>query len=149
MSEEISSETMEQAKKKRKDGWIESWMAIEALAIEKEVVEDSLKKHINQLKEVKDVLVFEEKFGETKHVENPMKDVKEGHSQIVEIKFMAKTFTMLLNVVMTYGPSAIEIIGPNKKDVDISEMQNIANTLSGVVHQFAAAGIGGIVITPK
>ena len=56
---------------------------------------------------------------------------------------------MLLNAVMTYGPSAIEIVGPNKEEIDISEMQNVANTLAGVVHQFAAAGIGGIVITPK
>lgn len=146
MSEE---ELKDEIKKKRKDGWIEVWMAIEALAIKKEVVEESLKKHINQLKEVKGILIFEEKFGETKHVENPMKDVKEGYSQIVEIKFFAKTFTMLLNVVMTYGPSSIEIIGPNKKEIDISEMQNIANTVAGIVHQFAAVGVGGIVITPK
>jgi len=149
MSIEEKENLKDQIKKKKKEGWIEAWMAIEALAIDKKVVEESLKKHIGQLNEVKDILVFEEKFGEIKHVENPMKDVKEGYAQIVEIKFFAKTFTMLLNAVMTYGPSAIEIVGPNKKEIDISEMQNVANTLAGVVHQFAAAGVGGIVITPK
>jgi len=30
----------------------------------------------------------------------------------------------------------------------IDEVQNIANLLAGVIHQFAAAGVGGIIITP-
>ena len=139
----------EEIKKRKKEDWIETWMAIEALAVKEGVVETSLKQHVEKLKDVNDGLVYETKFGEVKHVENPMKDVKEGYSQVVEIKFFAKNLSSLLGIVMTFGPSAIEIIGPKKKEIDISEMQNIANTLAGVVHQFAAAGIGGIVITPK
>ena len=49
---------------------------------------------------------------------------------------------------MTYGPSSVEIIGPDKKEISVAETQDIVNLLAGVVHQFAAAGVGGIIITP-
>ncbi len=55
----------------------------------------------------------------------------------------------LVNVVLVYGPSAIEILGPDKKEIPLEEIQNLTNLLAGVVHQFAAAGVGGIVISPE
>jgi len=100
------------------------------------------------MKKIKEILVYEEQYSDTLKVENPMKDVKEGHAQLVKVKFMAKDLITLINVVMVYGPSSIEIMSPNKKELSLSEAQNIVNALAGVVHQFAAAGIGGIVITP-
>jgi hypothetical protein len=77
-----------------------------------------------------------------------MKNVEEAYSQIAKVKFFAKNLSVLISVVMTYGPSAIEILGPDKKEMKINEVQNIVNLLAGVVHQFAAAGVGGIIITP-
>jgi len=50
---------------------------------------------------------------------------------------------------MLYGPSAIEVLSPPNKQVSAGEIQNIVNTLAGLLHQFAAAGAGGIVITPS
>ncbi|MEK6887335.1 MAG: hypothetical protein AABX14_00140 [Candidatus Aenigmatarchaeota archaeon] len=141
-------EIQEQVKEKRKDKWFDVWASIEALAVEKHIVESALKKHIEKMKKIREILVYEEQYSDTLKVENPMKDVKEGHAQLVKIKFMAKDFITLINVVMIYGPSSIEIMSPNKKELSLSEAQNIVNALAGVVHQFAAAGIGGIVITP-
>jgi hypothetical protein len=145
----MNDDIKDEIKKRKKEDWLDVWFAIEALGVNKDVVESSLKRHIEKLKNVKDAYVYETNFGEIKHVENPIKDVKEGYSQIVEIKLLVKNLSILLSIVITYGPSAIEILGPNKKEIDISEIQNIANMLAGIVHQFAAAGIGGIVITPK
>jgi len=93
--------------------------------------------------------VFEAQFSETTKVDNPMKGVAEAYSQIVNVKLFVKNLLSLMNIVMVYGPSSIEIMGPDSKKVDMSEMQNIVNNVAGIVHQFAAAGVGGIVITPK
>jgi len=142
-------ELHDEIKRRKKDNWFDVWFAIEALGVNKDIVESSMKNHINNLTSVKDALVYETKFSDIIHVEKPLKGVDEGFSQVVEIKFFAKDLTTLLSIVMTYGPSAIEIMGPNKKDISISEVQNISNIVAGIVHQFAAAGIGGIVITPK
>ena len=138
----------EQVKEKRKEKWLDVWFSIEALAVEKDVVEKALKKHVEKMGNVRDILVYEEEFSEAIKVENPMKNVAEGYSQVVKIKFFAKNLAVLISVVLTYGPSAIEILGPERVEMRIDEVQNIVNLLAGVVHQFAAAGVGGIIITP-
>jgi hypothetical protein len=148
MNEE-NFEIKDEIKKKRKDEWIETWFSIEAMAAKKEVVEESLNTHIEKLKKVKEAFVFEVQFSETTKVDNPMKGIVEAYSQIVNVKLFVKNLFSLMNIVMVYGPSSIEIMGPDTKKVDMSEMQNIVNNVAGIVHQFAAAGVGGIVITPK
>ncbi len=138
----------DEIKEKRKEKWFEVWFSIEALAVDKEVVENALKKHVEKMKAIKDVFVYETDFSEIIKVEKPMKNVEEAYSQVARVRFFAKTLSLLISVVMTYGPSSIEIISPDKKDISIAEIQDIANLLAGIVHQFAAAGVGGIVITP-
>ncbi len=139
---------LHQINEKRKEKWLEVWFDIEALAVSKDVVENALRKHTEKMAKVRDIFVYETEYGEAVKVEKPMKDVEEGYSQIVKVKFFAKNLSILISVVMTYGPSAVEIIGPDKKEIKLDELQNIVNLLAGVVHQFAAAGVGGIVITP-
>jgi len=139
----------EEIKKKRKEEWIEAWFAIEALATNRETAEGALRVHIEGLEHAKDAFVYEKKLSEIKHVENPLKNVAEGFSQIAEIKLFAKNIFVLVNLVLLYGPSSIEILGPNEKKMKISEIQDMCNLLAGLMHQFAAAGVGGMVITPK
>jgi hypothetical protein len=139
----------EKINKIRKEGWIEVWFAIEAMGTSKDVTESAMAKHIEKLSKTKDIFVYEKIFRETEKVKNPPKGVKEAFSQVVEVKLFAKDLFTLINIVMVYGPSAIEILGPNKKEIKIDEIQNIANVLAGVIHQFASAGVGGIVISPK
>lgn len=138
----------EEVKEKRKAKWFDVWASIEALAVDRGVVENALKKHVEKMGEVRDILVYETEFTETIRVENPAKNVAEGYSQIAKVKFLAKNLLTLVSVVMTYGPSSVEIMGPDMKEMRLDEVQNIVNLLAGVVHQFAAAGVGGIIIMP-
>lgn len=138
----------DEIKEKRKEKWYEVWFSIEALAVDKDVVENALKRHVEKMGDIRDVFIYETQFSETIKVEKPMKNIEEAYSQIVKVKFFAKNLSTLVGVVMTYGPSSVEIIGPEKKELNLSETQDIVNLLAGVVHQFAAAGVGGIVITP-
>lgn len=142
-------ELQEEIKRRRKEKWFDVLAAVEALAVSKEVVESALKRHVEKMSNLRNVLVYETEYGETLRVEKPMKNIEEAYSQIVKLRFFAKDFLTLLSVVMTYGPSSIEIMGPDSSELKIDEAQNIVNLLAGVVHQFAAAGVGGMIITPE
>lgn len=142
-------ELKEEINKKRKDKWFEVAFGIEVLAVSENVAESSLNKHVNKLSKEQGVFVYEKKFSETQKVENPMKNVKEAYSRIVNLRLFVKDLSALMHIVTLYGPSSIEILGPSKKEIDLSEVQHVANNLASLVHQFAAAGVGGIVITPE
>lgn len=140
----------EEIKKKRKDNWFELLFSIEALAVNQEVVESSLQEHVNKIKKTENVFVYETNFYETKEVEKPFKNVEKAYSQIVSMKLFIKDLFTLLNTVILFGPSSIEVLGPDKKEISLSEVQNVANQIAGLVHQFAAAGLGGMLImAPK
>lgn len=138
----------EEINKRKKEKWFDVWFNIEVLGVNEDVVTSSLKKHVEKMSRVKDVFVYEKEFKPAEKVKNPLKNIEEAYSQVVSVKFFVKRLSTLLNVVLTYGPSSIEILGPDRKDIEIGEVQDIANVLAGLVHQFAAAGAGGIVITP-
>jgi len=135
--------------KARKDGWIEAWFAIEALGATKEVVDDSLKNHVEKMLREENVIIAKKEFKQIEEVKNPPKPLERGWSQVVNITVLAKDLQTLILLVLKYGPSAIEIVAPKSKQVNADEMQNILNSLAGLLHQFAAAGIGGLVIAPS
>jgi len=135
--------------KARKNGWIDTWFAIEVLGGSVDIVERSLKEHIEKLAKTESICVYKTDFHPVQEVKNPPKPLKQGWTKIVNISLLVKDLYTLINTVMMYGPSAIEILSPPSKQVSASEMQNIVNTIAGLLHQFAAAGIGGIILTPK
>lgn len=139
----------EEINKKIKDGWLRVWFAIEALGVNKDVVSESLKNHVAKLSRVQDVVVYRTDFKDLTEVKSPFKNFDKAFSQVVELEFLVKNLYLLINVVIMYGPSAVEIFEPKEIKIKIDEMQNISNLIAGLLHQFASAGVGGIVITPK
>jgi len=141
MKEEIS--------KRRKDQWIELLFSVEVLAATRNVAETSLAEHAEKIEKSPGIFVYEKKFFDTTEVKNPMKGVEVGFSRAVVMKLFIKDLFTALTAIMIYGPSSVEVLGPGKKEISMSEMQNIANNVASLVHQFAAAGAGGLVISPK
>jgi len=139
-------EMKEQIKKKKKDKWFELIFSIEAMAINRETVESSLKDHVEKMGKLQNVFVYDTEFYDTHEVENPLPNIERAYSQIVSIKLFIKDMYSLLNTVVLFGPSAIEVLGPDEKEITLSEVQNMANHIAGLVHQFAAAGMGGMMI---
>ncbi len=139
----------DEIKRKLKEGWIEAWMSVEVLAISEEVAKTSLEKHIENMSKSPGISVYEKKFHECLETKSPLKNVEKAYSCIAEIKLLAKDFISLVSVILLYGPSSVEVIRPDRKELKIEEMQNMCNLLASLVHQFAAAGVGGIVISQK
>jgi len=144
----------EEVAKKRKDDWIEAWLAFEAVAINKEIAEESLKSHVERMGKSREIFIYEKTTKESKqmkevpaHLKKKLPADAQLWSHVAEVRALCKDFYSLLNLVVLFGPSAVEIIGPNSKIMKLDEMQNIANTIAGLLHEFAAAGVGGVIIS--
>lgn len=121
----------------------------EVVAVKKDVAEGALRKLLDQIKAEKGIHIRKEKLDEAVKLESPPKDVPEAYSQIMETELEFESFKRVFEYVMKYGPSALEIIEPKEMNVSLNEAQDLVNKLATFMHRFAAAGVGGIVATPK
>ena len=145
MDSEIKFKIKELSKKK----WMKVSLIFEVLGTTREIVEKSLKEHIEKLEKIKTIFLYKKEFSKIEEVEKPMKNVEKAYSQIVETEAMIKDIKTLIIIAISYGPSSIEILEPKKIEISAGEMQDISNMISGVIHRFAASGIGGIIATPQ
>jgi hypothetical protein len=134
-------------KKKMKEGWIKANMMIEAMAISKEAVENALKKHVEKMEGEKDMMVYHKDFSGTNEVERPTPNISKGFSQVVEVEAIFENFDKLINMVLAYGPSSVEILEPDKINMKVGEAQGIVNNLAMLIHRFAATGAGAMMVS--
>ena len=137
--------TSEEANEKIKDGWLRSWMMFEVLAVNESTTKKSLEKLMDKLEKDGRSKMCKKEFGELKKVEKPLPDIEVGYTLTCEVELVSKKFDNLVQIVTEYGPSAIELLEPLKFSVDAGEGQAILNSISQIMHEFAAAGVGGIV----
>jgi hypothetical protein len=140
-------EMKDQVEKRLKEGWIKSWMMIEALAINQDTAKSALEKHVERMKKEAKVLMYKTEFGEVKKVQKPFQNIPEAYSQVVEIELLTQDYEKLVTLAINYGPSAIEILSPENIKMDMGEAQGILNALAALIHRVAAMGSGGIMIS--
>lgn len=136
------------------DGWIKVWFLFEAQGLKKEAIEKALKKHIEKIEARNDTKGVESKFTSIESVElTPQmkemlkkKGAKELYSQVVETTFYVRNFESLVHMVITYAPTALEILGPKKITLSIGDAQSSLAHVADLIHKFAAAGIGGMLV---
>jgi len=135
-----------EAKEKAAAGWFDVWVAFEGLAVNKEAVKSALEGLMSHLEADHKIKVYAKEFLEPEKVENPIKGISEAWSLVVNVNFVSKSFHDLVQVIIEYGPSAVEILGPSKKEMQINEAQDVLNNIAGMMHRYAAAGLGGMVL---
>ena len=135
----------EDANKKVEEGYFRAWTIFEALAINENVAKDALETLINKLDKDIRVKIYKKSFGGVKKVEKPIQGVEVGYSLTCEVCLVSKSFDNLSQIVMEYGPSALEILEPEKIKMDAGEAQSVLNSISQMMHRLAAVGAGGIV----
>ncbi len=136
----------EEANEKVSDGWVRVWFAFEALAVGEDVTKKALENLLEKLETDQRVKVYKKEFSQVKRVENPLPEIKEGFSVVAEVEIIVKKFDELVQIVMEYGPSAVEILEPKELKLNIGDCQNVLNGVSDMMHRFAQAGVGGMVI---
>lgn len=134
-------------KEKIEKGWIYSRVWFEALAISKDVVEESLKNHVEKLKKLENCVVVSERYEETIEQERPLPRIEKGFSKVVEVEVLTKNIETLLHLTIFFAPSAVEVIEPVEYKINAGTIQTIMNTVADLLHRFAAQGIGGVVIS--
>ena len=135
-------------KKKMKDGWIKAEMMIEVLAGSEDTAKRALENHMDKLDREGNTVVYKMDYKEIKKVENPMPQIKEAYSFVVDVGLVANSYEKLFMLVLTYGPSSIEILEPSRITINVGDAQGILNSISDLIHSFAAKSIGGIHIMP-
>jgi hypothetical protein len=135
----------EEINEKIKEGWLKAWMMFEVLAINEKVTKESLESLMNKLEKDSRIKMYKKEFGEIKKVEKPLPNIESGYSLTCEIELISKKFDDLVQIVIGYGPSAIELLEPSKLNINAGEAQAILTSISQLIHNFAAAGAGGIV----
>ncbi len=131
-------------------GWMKVWMIFEVQAADKAVCVSSLKKHVKDMGSLDSVEIIDESFADVDKIEAPEGLKKRGvnalFAQVSEVTIMARDFEGLVNVVINYAPSAVEIMAPEKITITMRDAQNSLASVADMMHKFARAGIGGVVI---
>lgn len=126
---------------------IDVWMIFEVLAAEEKVTESSLESHVEKLGNEEGVEITETDFDDVKEVENPHPSLDKGYSQVCEVRCSADDFGTLVKIVLNFGPTMIEVEGPDKIEMNLSEMQDSLNLVAEMMHKFLQAGAGGMMIS--
>lgn len=138
--------TKDQVAEKLKNGWIQASMVFEVLAITEEAAKEALQSHVGKMEKNGLVSMIKKEFLQIEKVGKPLQGIETGFSQVCNTEFMARNFDTLVQIVLEFGPASAEILKPEKYQLSAGEAHNVLNIMAEMMHRFAAAGFGGIVI---
>ncbi len=131
-----------EVKEKVKKGYLKVYMAFEVVGTARDVVENALKEHVEKFAKDERVEMISRKDFEVEEIEARGRKL---FSKFSEVEFLTRTFENLVNLVLFYGPSACEILAPERIEIELGEAQSILNTLGSLMHGLSER-IGGIVV---
>ncbi len=108
---------------------IKANMIIELMGSPKEHIEELIKTIVENLKKEKDVKVNKEKISDTT-------EVKGFWSSFAEMEVELKDIGKLIDLSFDYMPSSIEILEPEKTEVDMAFMTDFVNDLLARLHRY-------------
>jgi hypothetical protein len=126
---------------------IELWMVFEAVAATEEGVKDSLEEHMDKLRSESGVEIKEENIDEVSKVENPHPDIDEGFSKVAECRLNVESFDKSVSLTFNYGPTYVQMEGPEKYEMDLKEGQEALQNVANVIHKYAQMGLGGVLVS--
>ena len=100
---------------------IEARFIIESQGKPKSYVTNSLKKHIEAMKGVKGLEVFDEIYEDTEELENGI------FSGLADVGVKTDDFETFFAAILGFAPTAVLVQKPDKLTVEMRELQNIAN----------------------
>jgi hypothetical protein len=131
--EKIFNEDLD-VEKQVDEGCIHARLFIEVQGNDKETCEKALQRTIfESLANEDPVSLLNVKFYEL------VKNEEKGfYSGVVEIELLFRDFRWFINVVMRYGPSAMEILAPESVRLNLDEMQSILADVSELSQTFSS-----------
>lgn len=126
---------------------VKVWMVFEAVGAEKDGVVKSLEDHIESIESEEGVELTEIEKDEATEIENPHESLEKGYSQVIETRADFDDFQKVIETVINYGPTYVQMEGPDKYELDLRESQDTLQSVANTMHQYAQMGAGGILIS--
>ena len=126
---------------------LQVWMVFEAVGAEKEGVVKSLEDHIETIESENGVEITEMEKDDAEEIENPHESLEKGYSQVIEIRADFEDFQKVVESVINYGPTYVQMEGPDKYELDLRESQDTLQSVANTMHQYAQMGAGGVLIS--
>ena len=108
-------------------GWIHSSLIIEVQGNDKKLADKAIHQMVERMKNEKDTRVYGADFSEVEQIK------ADWFSAHVEIFILTKNFGALTKIALLYAPSVVEIMDPNKINLEIGDAQNLLVDISGIV----------------
>ncbi|HIE33580.1 MAG TPA: hypothetical protein EYP86_00365 [Candidatus Altiarchaeales archaeon] len=120
--------------KRVREGSMLTRLFIEVQGNNKELAEKALENTIfNAMANERDVDLLYVKFYDIRKDKD-----QEFFSGVVEVKLLTRDFRTLVRVVMRYGPTAIELIEPDKIAMKMDEMQSLLADASEICQAYSS-----------
>jgi hypothetical protein len=113
-------------------GWLDVVAIIEIAGKPAEHVKQVLEKLLEGLGKEKDVKLIYKKINEPKEGEK----TPGLFSAFAEIEFMAKSFGRVMEFVIDYMPSSVEIVAPTDLNIKLAEANGVLNDLVGKIFKY-------------
>lgn len=122
-------------------------MVFEALSTDEKGLKESLDDHIEKLRSEDAVEVKSVEIDEIAEVDDPHPQLEHGFSQVAEVRVDVDSFTEAINLTINYGPTYIQIEGPENFDLSMKDAQGALQKVATTMHQYAQQGAGGVLIS--
>lgn len=97
----------------------------------------TLEKHIGILNGIKDVNVHSIKVSEPREIETETESGEEKMWTVfAEADFECESFARLSETMFDFMPSSVEVIEPSKLTLEITEVTDLLNNISGRMHRY-------------
>lgn len=126
---------------------IKLWMVFEALSPNEEDVKESLEDHLEKLRSEEEIGLTDVNIENVEQMDDPHPEMDTGYSQVVEVKADVSSFSRAVKTVINYGPTYVQIEGPENFEMGISDMQDSLQEVANTVHQYAQMGVGGVLVS--
>ena len=136
----------EQAQEKIREGWMRIWAGFEAMAVKAETATSGLADLLDKLDNDKRVKIYKKEFSDVQKVGKVVEAFDEAYSQAVKVEFVVKNLDDLVEIVMEYGPSGMEILEPKEIKLSNADAQAVLNSVGAFMHRYAAVGLGGAIL---
>ncbi|MDY6762050.1 MAG: hypothetical protein SVY41_03300, partial [Candidatus Nanohaloarchaea archaeon] len=77
----------------------------------------------------------------------PSPDMEEGYSQVAEVEMEVDSFSELVEMVINYGPTSVDVKSPDTVEMELRELRDSLNAVAQIMHQFLQTGAGGMMVS--
>ena len=118
---------MKEIKQKIAEGYLHVRIIVEVVGKPKEFVEESLTKHITDIKADKRFTITKEEVEKAEEQDN-------FYTAFAELEILAKDMPAILSLCFDYMPSSIEILEPEAIQINNSNLSGFLNDMQARLH---------------